>query len=132
MWIFMVPAMVRTAPEPHAELARGFKRGFNQLGVIRQAEIVVAGEVDDLLAVVMADRGLLIVEDAQAEVGAFLLEAIEDIGQIGELRTRRGGSHAGHLKQEEYRVRTRTAGKENELFALDIPRKLGLEFRILS
>jgi hypothetical protein len=54
----MVPAMVRTAPEPTPYFS--WRRcGLAQLGVIAQAEVVVAGEVDDLAAVVVADRGLL-------------------------------------------------------------------------
>ena len=66
----MVPAMVRTAPEPDAELARGFERRLAQLGMRRQAEVVVRRQVDDLLAVEGADRRLLVVEHAQLEVGA--------------------------------------------------------------
>jgi hypothetical protein len=48
MWMRMVPAMVRTAPEPTPN-ARGGDGRFNQLGMVGQAEIVVAGQVDDLL-----------------------------------------------------------------------------------
>jgi hypothetical protein len=33
MWIFMVPAMVRTAPEPTPYFFGGFERGFAQLGM---------------------------------------------------------------------------------------------------
>ena len=46
--------------------------GFAQFGVVAEAEVVVGGEVDDLLAVVVADGGLLVVENAQLEVGAAL------------------------------------------------------------
>ena len=42
------------------------------------------GEVDDLLAVEGADRRLLVVEHAQLEVGALLLEFVQLIGEKGE------------------------------------------------
>ncbi len=64
-----------------AVLLRGFERGFAQLGMGRQAEIVVGGEVDDLLAVEGADRRLLVVEHAQLEVGALLLQVVELVGE---------------------------------------------------
>ena len=54
-----------------AKGARGGQGGLNQLGVVGQAEVVVAGQVDDLAAVVMADRSLLVVEDAKLEIGAL-------------------------------------------------------------
>ena len=69
-----------------AVLARGLQRGLAQLGVGRQAEIVVGGQVDHLPAVEMADRRLLVVQYAQAEVGSFLLQAVEFFAKIGELR----------------------------------------------
>jgi len=53
--------------------------------VIGQAQIVVAGQVDDLFAVVVADRGLLVVEDAQLEVGAIGAQLVERGGQVGKL-----------------------------------------------
>ncbi len=37
------------------------------------------------LAVVGADGGLLVVEDAEAEVGAFLLQFVELVGEVLEL-----------------------------------------------
>ena len=70
--------------------------GFAELGVIAEAEIVVAGEVDDLFAVVGADGGLLVVEDTEAKVGAAGAQVIEDGGEVGQLGagggTGRGGS----------------------------------------
>ena len=84
MWIFMVPAMVRTAPEPDAVLPGGFQRGFAQLGMRGQAEIIVGREIDDLLAVEGADRRLLVVEHAQLEVSALLLEFVQLIGKEGK------------------------------------------------
>ena len=77
MWMRMVPAMVRTAPEPDAEGARGGQRRLDELGVVGEAEIVVAGQVDDFAAVVVADGGLLVVEHAEPEVGAFGAEFVE-------------------------------------------------------
>ena len=68
-----------------AVLLRGGDGGLAQLGVVAQAEVVVAGEVDDLAAVVVADGGLLVVEDAQAEVGAAGAQVVERGGQVGEL-----------------------------------------------
>ena len=53
-----------------------FDRGFAQRGVVAEAEVVVGGEVDDLLAVVGADGALLVFKLAQLEVGAALLEVV--------------------------------------------------------
>ena len=69
--------MVRTAPEPDAELSRGFEGGFAQLGMRGEAEIIVGREVDDVLAVEGADGRLLVVEHAQLEVRALGLEFVE-------------------------------------------------------
>ncbi len=80
----MVPAMVRTAPEPTPYFLRRVQRGFAQLGMGGQPKVVVGGQVDDLLAVESADRRLLVVEHAQLEIGALLLEVVELIGKEGE------------------------------------------------
>ncbi len=53
-----------------AVLADGADGGFCELGVVAEAEVVVAGEVDDLAAVVGADGGLDVVELAELEEGA--------------------------------------------------------------
>ncbi len=82
----------------HAKGARGGHCGLNQPGVVGQAQVVVAGQVDDLAAVVVADRGLLVVEDAELEAGAFGAEFVENCGQMGQLGARRGLSH-GYLPQ---------------------------------
>src|ERR1019366_5687442 len=55
-----------------------------QLGVRRQAEVVVGREIDDLLAVEAAHRRLLVVEHAQLEVGALLLQLVELVGEVGQ------------------------------------------------
>ena len=68
-----------------AVLRDGRGGGFAELGVVAEAEVVVAGEVDDLAAVVGADGALLVVEDAQAEVGAVVAEVVERGGEVGEL-----------------------------------------------
>ena len=86
----MVPAMVRTAPEPTPNFSRGFERGFAQLGMSGEAEVIVGGQVDDPLAVEGADRGLLVVEHAQLEVGALLLELVELVGKEAERIGARG------------------------------------------
>ena len=69
----------------HAKRVGGGDCGLNQLGVVGQAEIVVAGQVDDLAPVVVADGGLLVVEHAQPEVRAFGAEIVEHGGEVGEL-----------------------------------------------
>ena len=75
-----------------AVLARRLQRGFAQLGVRRQPEIVVRREIDDLLAVEGAHRRLLVVEHAQLEVGALLLEVIQLVGEERERIGASGGS----------------------------------------
>ena len=77
----------------HAEGARGGQRRLNQLGVVGQAQIIVAGQVDHLLAVVVAHRRLLIVEDAQFEVGALGAQFVERGGQVGKLGAGSGVVH---------------------------------------
>ena len=77
-----------------AVLARGFERGLAQLGMRGQAEIIVRGQVDDFFAVEGADRGLLVVEHAQAEVRAFGLEIVELVGEVGKrIGAGGGGCH---------------------------------------
>ena len=99
MWMRMVPAMVRTAPEPTPIFFCGGDGGFFELGVVAEAEIVVGGEVDDALAVVGADGGLLVVEFAQFEEGTALTEVVELGGEMGELRAFCGcGGHGNHRK----------------------------------
>ena len=96
----MVPAMVRTAPDPTPKASRRGQRGLNQLGVVGQAQVVVAGQVDDLLAVVVADRRLLVVEDAQLEVGALGAQFVERGGQVGKLGAGAAWVMAMYLKQK--------------------------------
>ena len=85
-----------------AVLLRGFERGFAQLGVSGQSEIVVGGEVDDLLAVEGADRRLLVLEHAQLEVGAILLQVVELVGEKRERIGASGGRcHRGHPRKSE-------------------------------
>ena len=58
-----------------------------------QSQVIVGGEVDDLLAVERADRRLLVVEHAQLEVRALGLEFVELVGEVGE---RIGAGCCGH------------------------------------
>ncbi len=86
-----------------AVLAGGFERGLAQLGMRGQAEVIVRGQVDDFLAVEGADRGLFIVEDAQAEVRALGFEIVELVGEVGK-RIGAGGG-CGHLGLSDCKVR---------------------------
>jgi hypothetical protein len=65
-----------------------------------QAEVVVGSKVDDLLAIESADRRLLVIKNAQLEIGAFLLEVVELIGKECERIGARGSScHEKNLSQ---------------------------------
>ena len=86
----MVPAMVRTAPDPTPKLARGGDGRLNQPGMVGQAQVVVAGQVDHLAAVVVANRRLLVVEHAELEVRAFGAKLVENGGEVGKLGARSG------------------------------------------
>ena len=78
----------------HAVLAGGFERRLAQLGMRGQAEIIVRGQVDDLLAVEGADRRLLVFEHAQVEVRALGFEIVELVGQVGKrIGAGGGGCH---------------------------------------
>ena len=61
--------------------------------MVGQAEVVVAGQVDDLAAVVVANRRLLVVEHAELEVGALGAKVVEDLGQMGKLGARSSFCH---------------------------------------
>ncbi len=67
--------------------------------MVAEAEVVIAGEVDDLLAVVGTHGALLVVEYAQLEEGSALLQVIELRGEMSKLRTRGGsGGHRHNRK----------------------------------
>ena len=68
-----------------------------EFGVGGEAEVVVGGEIDDLLAVVVADGRLHVVENAELEVGALGFEVVELRGEVLELRAlrERGGHEDG-------------------------------------
>jgi hypothetical protein len=66
----------------HAELAGGFQRGFAQLGMRGEPEVVVGGEVDDVLAIETRFGGALRFQDAQALVGALGAPGFQLIVQI--------------------------------------------------
>ena len=80
----------------YAVVADGGDGGFFEPGVVAEAEVVVAGEVDDLFAVVVADGGLGVVEDAEPEEGSALAEVLQLGGEVGELRA--AGSWGGLVK----------------------------------
>jgi hypothetical protein len=61
--------------------------------MVGQAKVVVAGQVDDLFAVVVAHRRLLVVENAQFEMGSVGAQFIQDSGQMGKLGALSGLSH---------------------------------------
>jgi len=53
--------------------------------VVGKAEIVVTGQVDDLVPVVVANRCLLVVEDAELEVRALGSQVFKRGGEMGKL-----------------------------------------------
>src|SRR5579864_7280955 len=57
-----------------------------------QAEIIIRGKVDYLLAIEGTNRGLLVVEHAETEVRAFGLEIVQLVGEIRERVRASGGS----------------------------------------
>src|SRR5450432_1701658 len=58
-----------------------------------QPKIIIRGQVDDLFAIEGAERGLLVIEDAEAEMRAFGFQVVELIGQV---RKRIGTGGCGH------------------------------------
>jgi hypothetical protein len=69
--------------------------------VIGEAEIVVAGEIDDFTTVIVAHGRLLIIEDAQLEVGSPGAQVIKNVGQIGKLGTSSGLRHSKSPQPEK-------------------------------
>jgi hypothetical protein len=78
----------------YAVFSCGGDGGLFEAWIVAEAEVVVGGEVDDVLAVVGADGGLLVVEHAQLEEGAALAEVVELGGEVGKLRA--SGGCGGH------------------------------------
>ena len=67
--------------------------------MVTETEVVVGGEVDDMLAIVGADGGLLVVELTQFEEGAALTKIVELGGEVGELGASGGcRGHGNHRK----------------------------------
>ncbi len=81
----MVPAMVRTAPEPYAPFLDRLQGARAELGVSGQPQVVVGGKVDDLVAVEAGDGKLLGFEHAQLLVELLLAQLVQFIGQILQL-----------------------------------------------
>src|SRR5208282_54607 len=77
----------------------------------------VAGEVDDFAPVVVADRGLLVIEDAQLEVCAFGAQVVECGGEVSELWARGSLRHGVAPQRERIAERqglgTRDLGRGN-------------------
>jgi len=69
--------------------------------VIGQAQIVVAGQVDDpVCRRKWQTEGLLVVEDAQLEVGAIGAQLRRRGGQVGKLGAWSGLGHGESLKEK--------------------------------
>jgi hypothetical protein len=89
----------------HAQFPRRLQRRLDQLGVVGEAQIVVAGQVDHLPAVVVAHGGLLVVENPQFEMrslGAQFVKRGRQVAELGtgKLRADVGRNHGGHLKKK--------------------------------
>ncbi len=84
----------------HAEGARGGNGRLNELGVVGQAKIVVAGQVDDLAAVVVADRRLLVIEHAEIEVRTLSAQLVEHGSEMSELGAWRSFCHSNAPTQK--------------------------------
>ena len=81
----MVPAMVRTAPEPTPHFSIASQGARAELGVSGQPQVVVRRKVDDLAAVEARDRKLLGFEHAQFLVELLLAQFVEFVSQILQL-----------------------------------------------
>src|ERR1700746_207522 len=67
--------------------------------MVAEAEVVIGGEIDDALAIVGTDGGLLVVQLAQFEVGSALTEVVKLGCEVGELRVFCGcGGHGINRK----------------------------------
>ena len=82
------------APRPSPRRSfRGGDCGLDELRVVGQPEVVVAGQVDDFAAIVVAHRGLLIVQDAKLEMRALGAKLVENLGQMRKLGARSNFCH---------------------------------------
>jgi hypothetical protein len=81
-------AVVRQAPLKVEGLGR-----LAQLGMRGQPEVIVRRQVDDPLAVGRAHQHLLVIQHAQLELGATVLEVAELVGAVGK---RIGASNDRH------------------------------------
>ena len=70
----------------HAVFARRLQCRLDQLWMVRQPEVIVAGQIDHMLAVVVAHRRLLVVQHAEPEIGALGAQVVQGLGQVGKLR----------------------------------------------
>ena len=67
--------------------------------MVGQPQVVVAGQVDHQLAVVVAYRRLLVVQDAQLEVRPFGPQLVKNGSQVGKLGAWSGLGHGVYLNQ---------------------------------
>ena len=77
MWMSMVPAMVRTEPDPTPNAPQRVERALAQLRVRRQSEIVVRGQIDDRAVVDRGARLLLAVEHAQPAIESLVAQRLQ-------------------------------------------------------
>jgi len=77
----------------------GSDGGLFEARIVAEAEVVVGREVDDALAVVGADGGLLVVEHTQLEECSLYTQGVELGSEMGKLRAFGGcGGHRNYLK----------------------------------
>ena len=84
MWIAIVPAIVRTEPEPTPNSSIASSAALAQPRMRRQAEVVVRRQVDAERPSTTRVRPLLVVEHAQLAVEALALEGVELGSEIGQ------------------------------------------------
>ena len=87
--------------------------------MVGKAKVVVAGQVHDFAAVIVAHRGLLIVENAELEIGALGAQFVEGWGQVGELGASSSLGH-GYVPQRRS-ITPQCASKQLHLGRLSIP-----------
>ena len=100
MWMRIGPGNRPHRARAHAELARRRQRRLNQLGMVGQPQVVVAGQVDHLAPVVVAHRRLLVIQNAQLEMGPLGPQFIEYGSQVGKLGARSSLSHGDSPQPE--------------------------------
>ena len=95
MWIAIVPAIVRTEPDPTPNRSMRLERARAQPRMRRQPEVVVRREIDDRSVVERRVRPLFVFENAKAPVEVLLLQRVELVTQV----RKRIAAHAGSIVQ---------------------------------